>query len=36
MDFKRGMKIGEWIAFAVLALLVGALVYDCSRDGFGL
>jgi hypothetical protein len=36
MNFRRGVKIGEWIAFAFLALLVGMLVYDCSRHGLGL
>lgn len=36
MNFGRGTKIGEWIAFAVVALVVAALVYSCSRHGFGL
>ena len=36
MNFQRGFKLGEWIAFAALAAIVGALVYSCHKHGFGM
>jgi len=35
MRFNRGFKIGEWMAFVVLTLLVAGFVHSCSRHGVG-
>jgi hypothetical protein len=33
MKFGRGVRVGEWVAFVVLALFVGGFIYSCSRHG---